>query len=354
MDDRKFSILAVNPGSTSTKIGWFTNEAAGPSTVIRHDAGLLMSFPTLWDQFEVRLKAVRDWLRTSSVRPDAIAAIGGLFRPLDGGTYRVSERMLADARRNLQGEHASNLGCAMADALARQYGCPAYVVDPVSVDEFEPLARYSGSSVIERRSLSHALNIHAVARRVSQDLGLNSANTRFVVAHMGGGISIAAVRGGRIVDVNDASSDGPFSPERTGGLPLQPFITLAVSGRHTEDELRRFVMGRGGWVSYLGTNLATDVEARIERGDHNALEVVEATAYQIAKEIGAMATVLSGQIDAVILTGGLASYGRLVDLLRSRIASLGRVVRSPGEDEMSALALGALRVLRGEEPAKEY
>jgi butyrate kinase len=354
MDAHKFNILAVNPGSTSTKIGWFTNETAGPFTVIRHDAGLLMSFPTLWDQFDVRLQAVHDWLRTSPLRPDAIAAIGGLFRPLNGGTYRVNGRMLADARRNLQGEHASNLGCAMADALASQYACPAYVVDPVSVDEFEPLARYSGSSVIERRSLSHALNIHAVARRVSQDLGLSIADTRFVVAHLGGGISIAAVRGGRIVDVNDASSDGPFSPERTGGLPLQPFISLAMSGRYVEDELRRFVMGRGGWVSYLGTNLATDVEARIERGDQKALEVVEATAYQIAKEIGAMATVLAGQLDAIVLTGGLASYGRLVDLLVTRIASLGRVVRSPGEDEMSALALGALRVLRGEEPEKEY
>ncbi len=354
MDTRNFHVLTVNPGSTSTKIGLFENETAGRSTAIRHDARLLASFSTLWEQFEFRLKAVHEWLRTSAFRPDAISAIGGLFRPLEGGTYRVNERMLADARRNLQGEHASNLGCAMADALARQYNCPAFVVDPVSVDEFEPLARYSGSSVIERRSLSHALNIHAVARRVAQDLGLNIADTRFVVAHLGGGISIAAVRGGRIVDVNDAASDGPFSPERTGGLPLQPFIALAMSGQYTQDELRRFVMGRGGWVSYLGTNLATDVEALIERGDQKALEVVEATAYQIAKEIGAMATVLAGQLDAIILTGGLASYGRLTDLLHDRIASFGRVVRTPGDNEMSALALGALRALRGEEPEKEY
>jgi len=285
---------------------------------------------------------------------DAIAAIGGLFRPIEGGTYRVNQRMLGDARRNLQGEHASNLGCAMADALARQHGCPAYIVDPVSVDEFEPLARYSGTKVIERRSLSHALNIHAVARRVSNDLELELTTTRFVVAHLGGGISIAAVLGGRIIDVNDAASDGPFSPERTGGLPLQPFITLAMSGEHNEKDLRRFVMGRGGWVSYLGTNLASDVESLIERGDERALEVVQATAYQIAKEIGAMATVLAGRLDAIILTGGLASYGRLMDLLHDRIASLARVVRAPGEDEMSALALGALRALRGEEPENDY
>ncbi len=171
MSERKiFHTLVINPGSTSTKLGWFENEIPGPSTTIRHDAGRLASFSSVWDQFAFRLEAVQDWLRSSEPRPDAIAAIGGLFRPIRGGTYRVNERMLADARRNLQGEHASNLGCAMADALARQYNCQAFVVDPVSVDEFEPLARYSGSNLIERRSLSHALNIHAVARRVSQDL----------------------------------------------------------------------------------------------------------------------------------------------------------------------------------------
>jgi butyrate kinase len=262
--------------------------------------------------------------------------------------------MLADARAGLQGEHASNLGCAMADAIARAHGCPAYVVDPVSVDEFEPLARFSGHRAIERRSLSHALNIHATARRAARDLDVLSTEARFVVAHLGGGISIAAVRGGRIIDVNDASSDGPFSPERTGGLPLQPFISLATSGTYTEAELRRQVMGRGGWVSYLGTNLATELEDRIAKGDTFALEVLQATTYQIAKEIGAMATVLAGHLDAVVLTGGLASYDRLVALLHERIAPIARVLCYPGEDEMMALALGALRVLRGEEQEKEY
>jgi len=354
MNKRSFHILVLNPGSTSTKLGWFENETPGISTAIRHDAGHLDSFSGIWDQFSFRLEAVQAWLRPSGLRPDAVAAIGGLFRPIEGGTYRVNERMLADARQNLQGEHASNLGCALADAIARQHMCPAYVVDPVSVDEFEPLARYSGSRLIERRSLSHALNIHALARRVANQLGVDLAGTRFVVAHLGGGISVAAVRGGRIIDVNDAASDGPFSPERTGGLPLQPFITLAISGEHNENDLRRLVMGRGGWVSYLGTNLATDVEALIQRGDQKALEVVQATAYQIAKEIGAMATVLAGHLDAIILTGGLASYGRLMDLLHERIVTLAPVVRAPGEDEMSALALGALRALRGEEPEREY
>lgn len=353
MNECKINVITLNPGSTSTKIGWFVDGAPGRATAIRHRADQLASLPAIWDQFDFRLEVVREWLR-GSPRPDAISAIGGLFRPLEGGTYRVNERMIADARRNLQGEHASNLGCAMADVLAREYGCPAYVVDPVSVDEFDPLARYSGTSSIERRSLSHAVNIHAVARRISTEEGLDLAETRFIVAHLGGGISVAAVRGGRIVDVNDAASDGPFSPERTGGLPLQPFISLAMSGQYKENELRRLVMGRGGWVSYLGTNLATEVESRIIQGDRTALEVVHATAYQIAKEIGAMATVLAGRLDAVILTGGLASYQRLMDLIQERIPSLGRIIVAPGDDEMAALALGALRVLRGEEPEKEY
>lgn len=347
-------ILVVNPGSTSTKIAWFEDESLIASGTIRHSAELLGRTSGVWDQMPLRLEALRAWLRANPGQPDCVAAVGGLVRPCEGGVYRVNERMLADARANLQGEHASNLGCALAEAIAGEASCPAFVVDPVSVDEFEPLARYSGHASIERKSLAHALNIHAVARRASADLGLELGSTRFVVAHLGGGISIAAVRSGRIIDVNDASSDGPFSPERTGGLPLQQFITLASSGSHTERELRRLVMGKGGWVSYLGTNLATEVESRIASGDTKAHEVVEAMAYQIAKEIGAMATVLSGRVDGIILTGGLASYERLTSLVHERIAGLSRVILAPGEDEMSSLALGALRVMRGEEREKEY
>ena len=354
MTSASFRILVLNPGSTSTKVAWFEGETLRASGTVRHSSELLGRTSGVWDQLALRLEAVRAWLAANPGRPDCIAAVGGLLRPCEGGIYRVNDRMLADARSNLQGEHASNLGCAMADAIARESGCPAIVVDPVSVDEFEPLARYSGHASIERKSLSHALNIHAVARRASADLGLAMGESRFVVAHLGGGISIAAVRSGRIIDVNDASSDGPFSPERTGGLPLQQFISLASSGSHTERELRRIVMGKGGWVSYLGTNLATEVEARIAKADAKALEVLEAMAYQIAKEIGAMATVLSGRVDGIILTGGLASYERLTALVHERIAGLSRVILYPGEDEMAALALGALRVLRGEEREREY
>ena len=345
-------ILVVNPGSTSTKIAWFECESLIASGTIRHSAELLGRTSGVWDQMPLRLEAVRTWLQSNPGRSDCVAAVGGLLRPCEGGVYRVNERMLADARANLQGEHASNLGCALAEAIATEASCPAFVVDPVSVDEFEPLARYSGHASIERKSLAHALNIHAVARRASAEIGVELVATRFVVAHLGGGISIAAVRSGRIIDVNDASSDGPFSPERTGGLPLQQFISLASST--TERELRRLVMGKGGWVSYLDTNLASEVESRIAAGDRKALEVLEAMAYQIAKEIGAMATVLSGRVDGIILTGGLASYERLTSLVCERIASLSRVILVPGEDEMSSLALGAWRVMRGEERAKEY
>jgi butyrate kinase len=262
--------------------------------------------------------------------------------------------MLADATAAARGSHASNLGCLIADALAREFGCPAYVVDPVSVDEFEPVARYSGHPLIERSSLSHALNIHAAARRASRELGIPLHRSSFVVAHLGGGISVAPVRGGRIVDVNDAASDGPFSPERSGGLPLQPFIGLSLSGRYSEGELRAMVMGAGGLLAYLGTNDAGDVERRILGGDARAAEVYAAMGYQVAKEVGAAATVLKGYVDAVVLTGGLAASAMLTSWISARVEFIGKLVTYPGEMEMEALAEGALRVLAGEEKEKEY
>jgi butyrate kinase len=262
--------------------------------------------------------------------------------------------MIRDARANIGGEHASNLGCAMAAALAADHGCPAYVVDPVSVDEFEPLARYSGHPLISRSPLSHALNIHAAARRAAAGLGRPLAECNFVIAHLGGGISVAPVRGGRIIDVNDASSDGPFSPERTGGLPLQQFITLCYSGKYSETEMRNLVRGRGGLTAYLGTNSALDVESMISRGDEKAREVYCAMAYQIAKEIGAMSVVLGGTMDSVILTGGLAASAILVEEIAARVRSLGPLVVYPGGDEMDAMAQGVLAVLGGEAQALEY
>lgn len=347
-------ILVVNPGSTSTKIGVFTGGKSDFQEVVRHPSADLGAFHTLWEQYDYRLQLCLTAFRKRVPQCGAVAAMGGLFRPLTGGTYRVNSRMLQDARAGARGEHASNLGCALADAIAAEYGCPAYVVDPVSVDEFEPIARYSGTSLIERGSLSHALNIHAAARRVAADLKREPGQTSVIVVHMGGGISVAPVRGGRIVDVNDAASDGPFSPERTGGLPMQQFIGLCFSGMYTEADLRAIVMGRGGLVSYLDTNSAVGVEERIAAGDRKAREVYEAMAYQIAKEIGAMATVLDGRVDAVVLTGGLAESEMLTGWITNRVKFIAPVYRYPREMELEALAHGALRVLRGIETEKEY
>jgi butyrate kinase len=347
-------LLVINPGSTSTKAALYEDARQVRANVLRYNAATLSQFSGVWDQFDFRLGPFRAWAAANAVPLSAVVATGGLLRPVSGGTYRVNERMLRDARANLGGEHASNLGCAMAAVLAQEYGCEAYVVDPISVDEFEPLARYSGHPMIPRSALSHALNIRAAARRAAADIGKPLAQTNFVIAHLGGGISVAPVRGGRIVDVNDASSDGPFSPERTGGLPLQQFITLCYSGAHREEDMRNLVRGKGGLTAYLGTNSAPEVEAMIARGDTKAGEIYEAMAYQISKEIGAMATVLAGSVDSVVLTGGLAGSAMQVAWITQRVKYLGRVIVYPGEDEMDALAAGALRVIRDGAPPLEY
>ena len=347
-------ILAVNPGSTSTKLGLYRGDQEVSIQSIHHDAPVLEKFHDVQSQLSFRLQSSRIWARARTQQLSGVVAVGGLLRPVQGGTYLVNERMLADARANLQGEHPSNLGCQIAAGLGAEYACPTYVADPVSVDEFESLARYSGHPLITRKSLSHALNIHAVARRAARELKKPLSTTSFVVAHLGGGISVAPVKGGRIIDANNAAGGGPFSPERSGTLPLQEFITMCYSGTHTEREVRSLVMGRGGLVAYLGTNSAEEVEQRIAAGDPEAREVYEAMAYQIAKEIGAMATVLHGRIDAVLLTGGLATSAMLTGWLTERTRFLGQVLVFPGEDEMSALAQAALRVLRGEEQTLEY
>jgi len=350
-------ILVINPGSTSTKVALFSEKRPEAKETLEHPAEELAKHPHVWDQLELRRAAIAGFVSRQSLDLRTLAAVagrGGLLRSLPGGTYRVNEKMLSDARANLQGEHVSNLGCALAFEFAREAGVEAYVTDPVSVDEFEPLARYSGHPLIERRALAHALSIHEVARRAAAEMGTSLETSNFVVAHLGGGISVAPVKAGRIVDVNDASSDGPFSPERTGGLPLQPFITLCYSGRYTEKEMRRLVMGNGGLVAYLGTSSAEEVERRIAAGDTSAREVYEAMAYQIAKEIGAMATALSGRIDAVVLTGGLAKSRLLVEWITERVRFIAPVKVLAGEFEMEAMAAGVLRVLRGEEPALEY
>ncbi len=347
-------ILIINPGSTSTKLAVYHDSQAVFSYTIDHPLDSLKTYKHIWDQFDFRLDAIREWTRSRSIRPQAIAAMGGLLKPVSGGTYRVNEIMLHDARINFQGEHPSNLGCALAQELANDHGCEAYIVDPVSVDEFEPLARYSGHPLIERRTLSHALNIHATARRAAEELDIPIDTSSFVIAHLGGGISIAPVRGGKIIDVNDASSDGPFSPNRTGGLPLQQFISVCFSEKYTEHDLRTMVMGKGGLIAYLDTASAEDVEKRIAEGDAEAKEIYEAMAYQIAKEIGAMATVLRGTVQAIVLTGGLAGSKRLTGWITGRVQFIAVVKIYPGEHEMDSLASAVTRAINGTETVKEY
>ncbi len=352
-----YKILVINPGSTSTKVALFENESLLSEETMKHPIEQLKQFPDLWDQFELRKQSITSFLEKHNISSDQLSATvgrGGLLKSIPGGTYLVNEKMVEDARNGVQGEHASNLGCALAWTIAREAGISAYTVDPVSVDEFEPLARYSGHPLIPRRALAHTLNIHAVGRMAAEKLGLDYHQTNFIIAHLGGGISICPLKHGRIIDVNDASSSGPFSPERTGELPLQPFIKLCFSGKYTEGEMRKLVMGQGGLIAYLNTNNAEEVERRIQQGDTEAREVYEAMAYQIAKEIGAMATVIKGDVRAIIISGGLAKSKMLADWIKERVEFIAEVIIMSGEFEMDALANGVLRVLQGKEEARIY
>ncbi|MDI7247324.1 MAG: butyrate kinase [Bacillota bacterium] len=350
-------VLVINPGSTSTRIAIYTPSGPLFETKLAHDHTVITSFPSIIDQLEYRLTEIERAFDEAHVDLGDISAAvarGGLLRPVAGGTYLVNDRMLEDLRNQVQGPHASNLGGIIARAIADRRGVPAYVVDPVSCDEFEPLARVSGLPELPRRSLSHALNIKAAVRRASREFGLDMGSASYVVAHLGGGISVAACQAGRIIDVNNANEQGPFSPERAGGVPAAGLVHLAFSGEYTKEELTRRLVGRGGLMAYLGTADALEVERRIAEGDEHARLVYEAMAYQVAKEIGAMAAVLGGDVQAVLMTGGLAHAARLVDMIRDRVEFIAEVRVYPGEEEMEALAMGAFRVLQGEEEAKVY
>jgi butyrate kinase len=352
-----YRILVINPGSTSTKVAFFENETSRFEEKINHPIEQLKQFPNIWDQFELRKNDILEFLARYQISLQVLSAVvgrGGLLKPIPGGTYGVNDAMIVDARKGIQGEHASNLGCALARSIADQAGVSSYTVDPVAVDEFEPLARFSGHPLIQRKTISHALNIHSVGRMAAEKLGVDLLKTNFIVAHLGGGISICPLKGGQIIDVNDASSSGPFSPERTGGLPLQQFIDLCFSGKYSERQMRKLVMGEGGLIAYLKTNNAEEVERIIREGDDEAKMVYEAMAYQIAKEIGAMATVIKGDVRAIVISGGLAQSKILIDWIKERVKFIAEVLVLPGEFEMEALVNGVLRVLRGKEEAKSY
>jgi butyrate kinase len=350
-------VLALNPGGMTTKIAVYDGGGRAFDASVEHHREELARFETIPDQLDFRKEAIERTLEEAGQlgRPfDAIVGRGGLLKSIPSGTYAVNDEMLEDACAGFHGQHASNLGALLAQGLAEDLGGAAFIVDPVSVDEFGPLARYSGHRDIERKSLGHALNTKATAKKAAAALGRPLGSLNLIVGHLGSGISITPLERGRMVDVNNAASGGPFSPERTGGLPLIELLDHMLDRGHDPNRMKTIILKEGGLQSYLGTNVFLEVIERIERGDGLASEVVDAMAYQIAKEIGAMATVLRGRVDAVVLTGAMAHSEHLVRLVRDRVGFLADVLVLPGENELESLAAGALAVLRGEEEARTY
>jgi len=352
-------VLAVNPGSTSTKLGLFANASPLWSASLAMDDVTLAAFRgrPIAEQLDLRTRACEAALRERGVLLPSLAAVvgrGGLLPPLASGTYRVTDRMQADLLAHGRGEHASNLGALIAVRLAAAAGCPAFIVDPVSVDEWEPQARLSGLAGLDRPALSHALNTKAIAKRHAAATGRPYDGLRLVVIHLGSGTTVSAHRDGRMVDASNAREEGPFSMERAGAVPAMKLAELATSPGMTFAELERRLFREGGVYSYLGTRDLRAVLARAVEGDGRASLVLEALLYQTAKEAGAMAAVLGGEVDAVLVTGGLVHSSYVAESLRRRLEWIAPVHVYAGEDELRALADGALRVLRGEEEALAY
>ncbi|SHI85754.1 butyrate kinase [Dethiosulfatibacter aminovorans DSM 17477] len=351
-------ILAINPGSTSTKFGVYSNEELVFEKTLRHDVEELKNFEKIIDQLDFRKNSILNCLSEAKIELselDAVVGRGGAMEPVLGGTYEVNERMLTDTRVARRGEHASNLGAHIAKDIAGIYGIPSFIVDPPAVDEMCDLARITGVDGFERESKFHALNQKAVAKRFSKEIEKDYDSLNLIVAHLGGGISVGAHEKGKIIDVNDAfTGDGPFSPERAGGLPTNVVMKLCLSGKYSKNDIVKMLVGKGGYVSYLGTNDGRKVSEMIDAGDEKAKLIYEAMAYQIAKSIASNAAVLKGNVDAIIITGGLAYDERFVETIKERINFIAPIIVYPGEDELLALTQGALRVLRKEEEVKVY
>jgi len=355
---KEFKILAINPGSTSTKISVFQNETLIMEKTLRHSSEEINKFEKITDQFEFRKNVIIEAVDEAGIKIedlDAVVGRGGLLKPIPGGTYEVSENMIEDLKVGILGEHASNLGGIIAKEIADSAFAPSFIVDPVVVDEMNDVARISGMPEIERKSIFHALNQKATARRAAAEMGKAYEDVNIIVAHLGGGISVGAHEKGRVIDVNNAlDGEGPFSPERTGGLPVGDLAKLCFSEKFTLDQIKKKIKGHGGIVAYLNTNDARDVEKMIEEGNEEAKLVYDAMAYQVAKEIGSCAAVLKGKVDAIVLTGGIAYSKMITTEISERVSFIGDIKIFPGEDEMTALAEGALRVMKGQEVPKKY
>ncbi|MBE6087617.1 butyrate kinase [Clostridium beijerinckii] len=353
-----YKLLIINPGSTSTKIGVYEGEKELFEETLRHTNEEIKRYDTIYDQFEFRKEVILNVLKEKNFDIKTLSAIvgrGGMLRPVEGGTYAVNDAMVEDLKVGVQGPHASNLGGIIAKSIGDELNIPSFIVDPVVTDELAAVARLSGVPELPRKSKFHALNQKAVAKRYGKESGQGYENLNLVVVHMGGGVSVGAHNHGKVVDVNNAlDGDGPFSPERAGSVPIGDLVKMCFSGKYSEAEVYGKVVGKGGFVGYLNTNDVKGVIDKMEEGDKECESIYKAFVYQISKAIGEMSVVLEGKVDQIIFTGGIAYSPTLVPDLKAKVEWIAPVTVYPGEDELLALAQGAIRVLDGEEQAKVY
>ncbi len=352
-------ILAINPGSTSTKISIFEEKKEIFTKTLRHSSEELAPYATVIDQYQFRKDTISAALKENNINQDEIVAIvgrGGLLRPIASGVYEVNEEMISDLSSGKYGEHASNLGGIIANAMAKEIeGCRAFIADPVVVDELCDEARISGHPLFPRKSIFHALNQKAIAKQYAAEVGKNYNELNLIVVHMGGGTSIGAHSNGKVIDVNDAlNGDGPFSPERSGSLTALDVAKVCFSGKYSYDDVKKMISGKGGLVAHLDTNSFYEVELRMAKGDEKAIKITDAFLFQVAKSIGAEAAALSGKVDAILLTGGVAYGKEMMQQLSDMVKFIAPVKVYPGEDEMGALAMNGLAVLQGTEEVKKY
>lgn len=351
-------ILAINPGSTSTKLAVYEDTTELFAQNLSHSLAELAQFPTVIDQHDYRLQKIVECIEKQGLRPGSFSAIvgrGGLLKPMESGTYLINAKMIDDLTHSRYGAHASNLGAILADQVAGLAGCHGYIVDPVVVDELDPIARITGRPEIKKRSIFHALNQKAVARRFARSIGKRYEDLNLIVAHLGGGITVGCHKHGRVVEVNNClDGEGPFSPERSGTVQAGSFAREIITKGLTQEAVGKMLAGQGGLVAHLGTNDVREVERRIDAGDQKAQDVYNAMIYGIARYIAAATIPLYGQVDHILITGGIAHSQRVISQLTAYISHLGPIGVYPGENEMQALAEGAYRVLSGEEAAKEY
>ncbi|HOO79804.1 MAG TPA: butyrate kinase [Lachnospiraceae bacterium] len=353
-----YKMLIINPGSTSTKIGVFEDETLLFEETLRHTTEEIAQYATIFDQKDFRKKIITDFLASKNVAMtefNVIVGRGGMLKPIPGGTYPVSDALLEDLKIGKQGQHASNLGGILAKELGDAIGVPSFIVDPVVVDELQPVARYSGVPELPRTSVFHALNQKAVAKRYAKEIGKSYNELNLIVVHMGGGVSVGAHKDGKVIDVfNALDGDGAFSPERAGAVPVGSLVKMCFSGNYTEKEVYKKLVGNGGFNAYLNTNDARVVETMVKEGNKEAKLVYEAFIYQVCKNIGSQAAVLEGKVDQIVVTGGIAYSKQVIAEFTRRIGWIAPLTVYPGEDELLALAQGALRVMTGEEKAMEY